>query len=460
MKGIVAETNGKYAIVLTKDGLFKKIKAEPYMTVGSEVDTDNPKQNGIRQKIITRAASIAAAALLMLGTGYGVVTYSMPYSYVDFDINPSIELTVNMYDRIIGAEALNSDGQVLLEKSNLKNSKLSEGVSKLISVAYEQGYIKSDDTHPDEVQNTVLFTVASSNANKSKVLKEELANTIEEKLSKESIISDVLVGEATLEQREDARKIGTTPGKLALIENAIEAEPGLSIEELKSAAVKDLVKKVKEKAKENKASKGNKETGKKGSTEDKKAVSGSKAAQPAARNENKGEKIVLGDKGFVSGSNHKANDNNGNKSGKPNPGAAVTGSKAGENRQDNDRNDKKDSNNRNNNSSKNNNISNTGKNNNNGKNSSKAGGTAQNSRDNNNKSNSNKNNSVINNNPKSQKPSKNEDKLERDRQKLREDLLKQIYKNAKLESEENRQKNNTKQNQQSKGNVKSSNKKK
>ncbi len=420
MKGIIAEINGKYAIILTKDGLFKKIKAEPHMTVGSEIDINCLKSNGTKQKLISKVVSLAAAALLVLGTGYGVLSYSMPYSYIDFDINPSIELTVNIYDRIINAEALNSDGQVLLGCSKLKNTKLSEGVSKLISSAAEQGYFKSDASTSDEVRDAVLFTVSSSNGNKSKALKEELVNMIEEKLSKESIVSDVLVGEATLEQRDDARKVGTTPGKLALIENAIEAEPELSLEELKSAAVRDLV----AKAKDNKSSQAKKASGKANVAEDKKTESN--VTKPALQDDKKETKIVLEDEGYISGNKPKANDRKLEKNSSNTAGDSkqVNGNKA-----DKDNKDKK--NNKNDKNDKNSNIN---------KNNSK------------NKNNKDvKNNNSKNNNENKKKSAQNEKKLERERQKLKEELLKQIYRDERQNKQDNKQRNNLGQTWQEKG---------
>jgi len=443
MKGIVAEINGKHAIVLTKEGVFKRIKAEPHMTVGSEVDIDSPKYSGTRQKLISKAASIAAAALLVLGTGYGAISYSMPYTYVDFDINPSIELTVNIYDRIINAEALNSDGQVLLENSKLKNTKLSEGVTQLIGQAAAQGYIKPVATDSDAVENAVLFTISSGNANKSKALKEELANTIEEKLSNESIVSDVLVGEATLEQREDARKIGTTPGKLALIENAIKAEPELSVEELKSAAVKDLVAKAKKSSQPKKDTE-NKDIKKENKKEDKKT--GNKAIQPSSHGNGKEEKIVLGDEGYASGNVKKANNGKPEKNGS---NAAGYDKQAKDNKQAQgtkpDKENKDSKNDKNNPGNKNNNINNNDKNNKN------SNTNKNNSKNNNDKD--NKNNNYNNNkNSNKQKPAQNEKKLESERQRLREELLKQINRKEKQDKRDNNKNNNLWQNQQGNGN--------
>lgn len=298
MKGIVAEINGKYAIILTQSGMFKKVKAEKHMTVGCEINMNQPTDNLNGTRYISKVVSIAAAALLVMGVGFGAYSYTIPYSYVDLDINPSIEITTNIYDRIIGIEALNEDGKKLLHESKLKNARLESGISQLISIATEQGYLKAysgslndeDDatgimqetggTTPAaagitnssitvdgntatsgsttmtagisaqkvaDPENAVLLTVASKNGSKSESLKKEIVAAVSKELDKSSVNSKVLIGKASVKQREDARKLGVTPGKLALIEDALESEPELKLEKLKEEAVKDLINRAKQK---------------------------------------------------------------------------------------------------------------------------------------------------------------------------------------------------------------------
>jgi len=271
MRGIVAEINGKYAIIMAQDGTFKKIKAMANMAVGNEIDLNQPTGNIKVSRLMTRVSAIAAAALFVIGISYGAYSYTVPYSYVDVDINPSIELTVNVYDRIIKTEALNEDGKKILGNKNLKNSSLEAGVSHILSIALEQGYLKATNKNTEEsviaaaeedminsinsainesrpvIENAVLFTVSSEDGYKSGELKKELADMASKVLKNDSVNSEVLVGEASVKQRADARAFGVTPGKLVLIEDAIEGKPELKLEDLKKAAVKDLIKNAKDK---------------------------------------------------------------------------------------------------------------------------------------------------------------------------------------------------------------------
>ncbi len=311
MKGIVAEKKGKYAVILTQDGQFKKVRALPDMSVGMETEWGQlPGESGSR-RFAARVASMAAVGLLVLGVGYGAYSYTVPYSYVDIDINPSIELTVNIYDRIIGAEALNDDGRKLLLDKDLRHKKLDNGVTEILNSALEYGYLRAITENEDSfeapdagsqpaesngqisgegsqasgdavkepgntsqpsvegkdpqeenvqdsdgtgaqgnasqpgkaavIENAVMVTVSSNNSKKSVELKKKITNTASKELDKDKVNSEILVGEASNEQREAARKVGVTPGKLALIEDALKHLPERKLEDVKNTAVKDLL---------------------------------------------------------------------------------------------------------------------------------------------------------------------------------------------------------------------------
>ena len=286
MKGIVAEINGKYAVVLTQTGSFKRVKASHDMAIGKEIDISSLTENGKIARSVIKITSLAATGLLALGVGLGAYSYTLPYSYIHVDINPSIELTVNMYDRIIGAEALNIEGEELLSQNDLKNEKVNTGVARLLNTAVQQGYLNSSSVpadyvparsmpdepeelnEPDElnelnavedkpettsdssaavepkasqIANAVLVTVSSNNAKKSVDLEKKLTDAVSVELDRDQVKSEILVAKTSVEQRNDARRFGVTPGKLMLIEGAMEGKSGSEMDELKKATIKDLL---------------------------------------------------------------------------------------------------------------------------------------------------------------------------------------------------------------------------
>lgn len=65
-----------------------------------------------------RIAAIAACLALVACLIAGAVDFLRPVAYVGIDVNPSVELTLNRFDIVVGTHALNDDGQRALDKAS------------------------------------------------------------------------------------------------------------------------------------------------------------------------------------------------------------------------------------------------------------------------------------------------------------------------------------------------------
>ena len=63
-----------------------------------------------------RIAAIAACVALVACLIGGVADFLRPVAYVGIDVNPSVELTLNRFDIVVGTCALNDDGQRALDE--------------------------------------------------------------------------------------------------------------------------------------------------------------------------------------------------------------------------------------------------------------------------------------------------------------------------------------------------------
>lgn len=235
MKGIIVDIKGKYAVAMTKDGSFVKIKAHSSFVVGCEADFNTAPQ--INTGLMLRVSSIAAAFVVAFGVGWGV--YGMPYSYVNIDINPSIQLTSNLFDRIIRVEGLNTDGAKLLASRHLNNRKLEDGMAEILDEAIEEGYLKDGEV------NTVVVSVSSKNENRSAALEKNLKIRAEAEFVSDKLDSVVMAENYSMERLEKAKKLGISPGKLSLIEKLIVQNPEMTVEGLKDKSVKEIMKALK-----------------------------------------------------------------------------------------------------------------------------------------------------------------------------------------------------------------------
>lgn len=66
-----------------------------------------------RRRVLVHIAAAACLVLVLLGAG-GTYAIATPTAYVDIEVNPAIELAVNRFDQVVGARALNEDGEAVL----------------------------------------------------------------------------------------------------------------------------------------------------------------------------------------------------------------------------------------------------------------------------------------------------------------------------------------------------------
>jgi len=237
VKVVIVDIDGKYAVALKKDGEFIKIRNNGKYKVGYEYNVEKRFTAGK----VARIASMAAVFALIVGVGVGVYSYNMPYSYVDLEINPSVEITANIFDRIISVKGLNDAGEQLLSQNGIKNRVLQEGIEIIVSSALEQGYLKKDE------ENAIIITVSAKDSTKAGQLEERIGAVAAEKLQSYSVKSEILVEETTVDQKQEAaKKYGITSGKMNLINKLIEKDPELKIDDLKDKPVKDIMESIKE----------------------------------------------------------------------------------------------------------------------------------------------------------------------------------------------------------------------
>lgn len=103
---------------------FNEIHAGPELkqsTMDYLSDRVYSRRGREKKKIFTvprfAAAAACLAAVLLFG-GYRL--YFIPTAFISVDINPSLELGINRFDRIVSVEGYNDDGQALADSLNIR----------------------------------------------------------------------------------------------------------------------------------------------------------------------------------------------------------------------------------------------------------------------------------------------------------------------------------------------------
>lgn len=206
--------------------------------------------------IMKRKIALALSGALILSLGGGGFAYAKttPVAYVSMDINPSVELGVNTFNEVVSAEAYNEDGKKVLEGTNLIKTDVDKAVSTIITNAINDGYVKEDGTSGIEI------TTASDKEKVADKLEETVKEVVNKTLEDNEVDATVEAERVALQRRDEARKLGITPGKLNLIQRLQELDPAIKVEDYKSSSVKEIMKKTNELRKASKQNEGNLES--------------------------------------------------------------------------------------------------------------------------------------------------------------------------------------------------------
>lgn len=77
-------------------------------------------------------ALVAAACLMLAVLGSGWLWFS-PTAHISIDVNPSLELAVNRFDRVVGVEGWNEDGQTLADSLDLQFTDYTQAVEEILA---------------------------------------------------------------------------------------------------------------------------------------------------------------------------------------------------------------------------------------------------------------------------------------------------------------------------------------
>lgn len=118
--------------------------ADGQVDVADDVSIPTKKKIRVITSLRAKIALAACAVLIALGIGGGAYVYQTPVAYVGIDINPSIELGVNYFDRVVSAEGDNADGQDILSETNVVGMSYEEALVSLNDSLTNKGYLTAD----------------------------------------------------------------------------------------------------------------------------------------------------------------------------------------------------------------------------------------------------------------------------------------------------------------------------
>jgi hypothetical protein len=236
MKAVVLEITGSEATVMTHEGDIIGISDQGY-DIGQEITIEDKVRSteAFAAKIYRFMPAIAAAAAALVVLGGGSYAYCKPFGTVSLDVNPSIEYTINRFDRVIDVNGVNDDGSDILAGLSIKNIR-NKDIEAAIEATIEQ--IEAEGYMEEEEGNYVVIT---ANTGKEKHT-EKLIGRLDRSVALNRGVNSIAV-KVSDDELDEAHKQGISAGKKIMVDRLEEiSEEEIDREEWGRKSVRDIVK--------------------------------------------------------------------------------------------------------------------------------------------------------------------------------------------------------------------------
>lgn len=226
---------------MNKEEIEKKLKASSnnfvpnnlnlVMQSCKDIKPQQPNKNKRTMKLAV-AFSLSAIILMLFFGVYFNLTYNQKYDTLIFEINPSIELIVNQYDRVIDVNVLNQDAEGYFDNERFENKKIYDAINYYIATMKENNFFSNED-------NEIYLTLVSNHANSQTRL-----NKFEEKtnhfLEQNNVNKQAKCNRIEENEYSQIKNLNLTPAKYKLIQKIIELDSQYTIENLSQMTLSQL----------------------------------------------------------------------------------------------------------------------------------------------------------------------------------------------------------------------------
>ncbi|MBX6394120.1 MAG: anti-sigma factor domain-containing protein [Alicyclobacillaceae bacterium] len=244
MKGIVVKTDGKEAIVLTRDRRFVRIQALPGMTVGQE--TEIPQES---LRVRTRGSSpqslriwvlaAVAASMLAVAVGWrfvgGYLSATPAYAYVTVDVDGAVEFAVNAEKRVTDSQVVGVSGNNA-KVPDVHGIPVAEAVAAWVRHEVAQHKLRDGG-------EVFIATTAGPSASPEDIeqLNRKIAYAVAEAVKRDVDLVHVDALQVPEEIRQEALAEGISPGRYYLYVAARNRGLAVSLEEFRQQSIAVLL---------------------------------------------------------------------------------------------------------------------------------------------------------------------------------------------------------------------------
>ena len=199
---------------------------------GKVIYMEKKKNNTLRSVAAIAAVFVLLIAGIFLAKNFQGGSSGTLAAVVSFDVNPSIELSVDKNEKVLSAVGLNDDGREVLDGMELKDTDLDVAVNAIVGSMLQHGYL-------DDMANSILLSVSGVDGYDADTLQAKLTESVNKLLKDCSVLSQN-VSDADSDLVEKADKYGITVGKAKLITEIVASDSRHNFEELVGLTINEL----------------------------------------------------------------------------------------------------------------------------------------------------------------------------------------------------------------------------
>lgn len=237
------EIGSKDCVVMTPDGQFLTVpRQDKNLDLGDEIHFQLKSKRSLAARFgrpawITSGLTAVAVMIFTLLMPQWATDEAHASSYVYIDLNPSLELALDKDREVVKLRALNSSAKHLVKGMEWKGAEVKDVVVNVLSRAKKARYL-------DKKERVLISQVEKEKQPTSK----KLLAMIEQEVKDTPELSDTRLDLYTLplpdKLKREAETKGISPAKYAVGLVARRNGEKLSIEELSTMSISDLMKKV------------------------------------------------------------------------------------------------------------------------------------------------------------------------------------------------------------------------
>jgi hypothetical protein len=239
---LFSESEGLDMSHVNKDDVLAKAKQEIYF--GASAKAEPEKEKGALPRFFTKRRlipTLAGVALAFTVFAGALGLYNENFQTVYIDINPSVALKLNRFERVVGVEYLNNDAKNLLAGVKLVGCDASDALTTVITACDNAGYVNAS--------SEIYISAESNNDKDSEKILTKLKARAEASKGQESETYTVNTYKASKTEKENYKKEELSPAKYNIIREIIDEDDDYEIDDLKSKTMDEL-KRIKKDAKD------------------------------------------------------------------------------------------------------------------------------------------------------------------------------------------------------------------